>query len=137
MSRRNGDLIRIATKAFLLSFVGLPILNAWITLGLDEPVGMGGESSSVTKPAPTRRPVKPRKGWVRKAVLPKTSTDIAGLQPKRKPADLSGLKSWTEPAPQPRGTAATRLEYCAEFTKPDAICIHLQGTPKNHRSPPA
>lgn len=136
MSRRDGALIRIATKAFLLSFVGLPILNAWVTLGLDEPVGMGGESSSVTQPTPTRRPVKPRKGWVRKAVLPKTSTDIAGLQPKKKPAEMSGVKSWAE-VPPPRLTAATRLEYCAEFTKPTAICIHLQGTPKNHRSPPA
>jgi len=30
-----------------------------------------------------------------------------------------------------------RLEYCVEFTKPDALCIRLMGTPKNHRSPPA
>jgi hypothetical protein len=137
MSRRHGALIRIATQAFLLSFVGLPILNASGTLGLDEPVGMGGESSAVTKPAPTRRPVKPRKGWVKKAVLPKPATVALGLQPKRKPADLPGPKSWEEAPAAPRLTAATRLEYCAEFTKPAAICIHLQGTPKNHRSPPA
>ncbi len=32
---------------------------------------------------------------------------------------------------------AGRLEYCAEFTKPDSLRIRLLGTPKSYRSPPA
>ena len=32
---------------------------------------------------------------------------------------------------------AGRLEYCAEFTKPDSLQIRLPGTPQNYRSPPA
>lgn len=31
---------------------------------------------------------------------------------------------------------ATRLQFCAEYTKPKSIKIGLLGTPKNHRSPP-
>jgi len=33
--------------------------------------------------------------------------------------------------------SGSRLDFCAEFTKPDSLKIRLMGTPKNHRSPPA
>jgi hypothetical protein len=138
MSRRSfAEATRSAARVLVVAIVVLPIVNAWISSddagpGERRPLSFTKSSS----PSLPRKGGKPRKSWVRKAVLPKTTLDGIGLLAKRKPPDAPMLKPWSD-APQPRPTAITRLENCTEFTKPAAVCIRLTGTPKNHRSPPA
>src|SRR6185295_12551697 len=106
--------------------------------GFDEPCIPRGSPADIkaSSPSPHRQGPKLRRGWARKALLPRPAFDVSAAQVGRRLPEAPGLKCWEDGPPQ-KPSGASRLEFCSEFTKPDSLCIHLMGTPKNHRSPPA
>lgn len=139
MSERRSDRRRRRAALYLLvAFIGLPVPGSWALAPRDGPVDAHPAIAllkSRSGQAPQSGP-KLRRGWIRKALLPRTAIEVPGERVRTQSVHAPGLRDW-EALPSQKPTATMRLEFCPEHTKPDSLRIRLMGTPKNHRSPPA
>lgn len=127
---------RRSVLVILAGFILIPLTSAWALVASEPSPLIGSSPLVIDRGTQRQRGAVPqiRKGWPRRAILPspgihaQTATSGAHVDEK--------LKLWTlviHPKPLP----GSRLDFCAEFTKPASLCIRSMGTPKNHRSPPA
>jgi len=62
---------------------------------------------------------------------------LTALEELREASFVHGLMRELLDSPTINPGIGSKLDLCAEFSKPDSLKIRLMGTPKNHRSPPA
>lgn len=125
---------RPLAAAVLSIFVVLGPIAAWMRAALEAaPVF----DCAVMKANPAASPGSRvgKYAWPRKALLPKAPAEVTpGVTAIKRVED--GQKLWTfiaAPPPAP----GTRLDFCAEFTKPASLCLQSPGNPRQHRAPPA
>ncbi len=119
----------------LACFLVFPAVGAWLGIGFN-PAFFADTAPVITKRAPHSRTTSTpqlKRGWPRKALLQMPSVAAVTATADRGGDDT--LEEWTR-ASQSRPQSGSRLNYCAEFTKPDSLCLRRMGTPVNHRAPP-
>jgi hypothetical protein len=125
--RRMARLLLVPLFALLLAddllTASMPDLSSW-----NGPIGGSTVESSDGDASDGSAAIQ---DWSVQARRPVQRVPQRDATPSRGPTrELLGLR----PVHPPVGS---RLDYCAEFTKPDSLKIRLTGTPKSHRSPPA
>ncbi len=120
----------------LATFFVIPAASTWFAVAVELTPLYGDTGSAFGKASPPRPSTGSRikRGWPRKALLQTPSMTAMSSVPSKHPDEpqkIWSLLCLTQPLP------GNRLDFCAEFTKPDSLCIRHMGTPKNHRSPPA
>ena len=124
--------------AVLALFVVIPPASAWLQAGVYLlPAYTETQSPVATSEQKTPAPLRQCKhGWPLKGLLRlHTAADEAPvIEGFSRPDERQQLWKFLLHA---KPVVAHRLDYCAEFTKPDSVCMRSLGTPKSHRSPPA
>jgi len=117
-----------ALAAVVLGLGAADANAAWIDAGALPPPGPSPrEFRPATESAPAIQPTAV-------VVLRRTFSPSYELVPSGPPLRLARELLHEAAADALPGS---RLDFCAEFTKPDSLRMELMGTPKNHRSPPA
>ena len=125
---------RLLAFAVLAIFIVLGPLAAWMRSVME---GEPDTSCAIMKANPASSPRSPRVAkyaWPRKGLIPKAPAEAHNVTALKRVED--GQKLWTfiaAPLPAP----GTRLDFCAEFTKPASLCLQSPGNPRQHRAPPA